>query len=60
MDNVLNDAEMDAISGAVLGTETRVWEQTLINRYGLEKNGGLLLNKVNSITLKNWWQYGIK
>lgn len=37
----------------------RVGEQTLINQYGLQKNGGLLLNKINSIAPKNWWQYGI-
>lgn len=41
-------------------TGARVWEQTLINQYGLQKNGGLLLNKINSIAPKNWWQYGIK
>lgn len=41
-------------------TQARVWEQTLINQYGLQKNGGLLLNKINSIAPKNWWQYGIK
>ena len=41
-------------------TQARVWEQTLINQYGLQKNGGVLLNKINSIAPKNWWQYGIK
>ncbi|WP_443946600.1 RHS repeat-associated core domain-containing protein [Pedobacter sp. AW1-32] len=41
-------------------TGARVWEQTLINQFGLQKNGGLLLNKINSIAPKNWWQYGIK
>ena len=41
-------------------TEAKVLVQTLINRYGLPKNGGLLLNKINSIAPKNWWQYGIK
>lgn len=41
-------------------TGARVWEQTLINQYGLQKNGGLLLNKINSISPANWWQYGIK
>ena len=40
-------------------TGARVWEQTLINQYGLQKNGGLLLNKINSVSPKNWWQYGI-
>jgi hypothetical protein len=41
-------------------TGARVWEQTLINKYGLQKNGGLLLNRINSIAPKYWWQYGIK
>jgi|GEM_PF-2327164 len=41
-------------------TGGRVWEQNLINQYGLQKNGGLLLNEINSIAPKNWWQYGIK
>lgn len=40
--------------------QARIWEQTLINQYGLQNNGGLLLNKINSISPKNWWQYGIK
>jgi hypothetical protein len=41
-------------------TSARVLEQRLINLYGLEKNGGQLLNKINSIAPKNWWQHGIK
>jgi len=41
-------------------TGARVWEQTLINQYGLQRNGGLLLNKINSIAPGNWWQYGIQ
>jgi hypothetical protein len=41
-------------------TQARIWEQTLINQYGLQKNGGLLLNKINSIAPKYWWQYDIK
>ena len=41
-------------------TQARVWEQTLINTYGLGKNGGFLLNKTNSISPKYWGQYGIK
>ena len=40
-------------------TAARTWEQTLINQHGLEKNGGLLLNKINSIAPKNWWQFGL-
>jgi RHS repeat-associated protein len=35
--------------------DARIWEQTLINQYGLGKNGGLLLNKINSIAPKYWW-----
>ncbi len=41
-------------------TGARIWEQTLINQNGLQKNGGLLLNRINSIAPKNWSQYGIK
>ena len=41
-------------------TQARVWEQTLISQYGMGKNGGQLLNKINSIAPKNWGQYGIK
>lgn len=41
-------------------TQARIWEQTLINQYGLGNNGKQLLNKVNSIAPKNWWQFGIK
>ena len=40
-------------------TGARVWEQTLINQYGLGKNGGLLLNKINSIAPKNWSMFGL-
>jgi hypothetical protein len=39
--------------------QARIWEQNLINDYGLEKNGGTLLNKINSIQQKYWGQYGI-
>ena len=41
-------------------TQARVLEQRLINQYGLGKNGGQLLNRINSIAPKHWWQYGIK
>lgn len=37
----------------------RIWEQSLINQYGLGKNGGLLVNKINSIASKYWLLYGI-
>jgi hypothetical protein len=41
-------------------TQARVFEQTLINQYGMQKNGGMLLNQINSISQKNWFLYGIK
>jgi RHS repeat-associated protein len=37
-------------------TQARVWEQTLINQYGLNN----LFNVRNSIAPKYWFQYGIK
>lgn len=40
--------------------KARILEQTLINQYGLGKNGGLLFNRINSIAPKYWGQYGIK
>jgi len=40
-------------------TQARVWEQNLINQYGLGNTGGQLLNKINSIALKNWTMFGI-
>ncbi len=41
-------------------TQARIWEQTLINRYRLQKYGGELLNKINSISRQYWLKYGIK
>lgn len=41
-------------------TGARIWEQNLINQFGLSKNGGQLLNKINSIAPKNWLKFGIK
>lgn len=39
--------------------QARVMEQTLINQFGLGKNGGQLLNKINSIAPKYWKENGI-
>jgi hypothetical protein len=52
------------IDGAVNLTKTQaqIWEQTLINRYGLGgkvTQAGQLLNKINSIAPKYWLQLGI-
>ena len=51
----------EVIKGAegLTRTQARIWEQTLINQYGLGKNGGMLYNQINSIAPKYWWQYGI-
>jgi RHS repeat-associated protein len=50
-----------AVDGAAGLTkqEARVIEQKLINQYGLQKDGGQLLNKINSIAEKYWSQNGI-
>ena len=56
---LLNYRVMDGATG-LSKTSAKVWEQTLINQYGLQKNGGYLLNKINSIAPKNWLRYGIK
>jgi RHS repeat-associated protein len=51
-----------AIQGAQNLTKqnARIWEQKLINQYGLGKNGGQLLNKINSISSKFWESLGIE
>ncbi|MFZ4796423.1 MAG: hypothetical protein ACOYMA_02955 [Bacteroidia bacterium] len=38
----------------------RVYEQNLINKYGLGTKGGQLFNKINSISEKNWFKFGIQ
>lgn len=44
----------------LLEIEARKMEQFFINKYGMQKNGGQLYNKKNSIAPKYWDQYGIK
>ena len=39
--------------------EARAMEQILINRYGLARFGGALLNEINSIAPRYWYLYGI-
>ncbi len=41
--------ELEGLNGLSLG-DARAVEQTLIDSYGLGKNGGSLLNKINSIS----------
>ena len=40
--------------------QAHIQEQLLINQYGLGKDGGMLLNKINSISPNKWNQYNIK
>jgi hypothetical protein len=40
--------------------QARVGEQIRINALGLQRNGGQLLNRINSVASKYWEQYGIK
>jgi RHS repeat-associated protein len=40
--------------------EARIWEQTQIIKFGLQKSGGQLLNLRNEIAKKYWDLYGIK
>ena len=42
------------VSGNFSHYQARLLEQTLINYYGLEKNGGQLFNKINSISSQKW------
>ncbi|HXB58566.1 MAG TPA: RHS repeat-associated core domain-containing protein [Candidatus Acidoferrales bacterium] len=51
----------EAVKGAnnLTKMQARVYEQNLINRYGLQGEGQLL-NKINSIDEKYWAQHGIK
>jgi len=46
-------------TGKMTRRGARILEQQLINKYGLGKNGGQLLNKINSISPKRWDIFGI-
>jgi len=50
----------ERVAKGLTKTDARIIEQKLINQYGMESNGGTLLNKINSIAPKNWAKYGIK
>jgi len=39
--------------------DAKFMEQLLINKFGLQKNGGQLYNKIYSISPSKWHQYGI-
>jgi hypothetical protein len=46
--------EIEAVVGGLTKLEARSVEQVLINASGLQKEGGDLRNKINSIARKNW------
>lgn len=52
----------EAIPGAsnLSRTGAGVWEQRLINQYGLRRNGGQLFNRINSISPSKWHLNGIR
>ncbi|RLJ30848.1 RHS repeat-associated protein [Chryseobacterium sp. 7] len=50
--------QIKGASGMTL-QQARVAEQNLINQYGLQKNGGQLINKINSIAPKYWSSFGV-
>jgi hypothetical protein len=52
--------QYDIVAEGLTKIDARISEQLMINDYGLQKNGGLLLNKINSISEEFWSMYGIK
>ena len=57
-----NELDFQVIKGTgkLSRIQSRIIEQTLINSYGMQKNGGMLYNKINSISKQKWSNYGIK
>ena len=57
--NTLRYVPMDG-TGNLSRIQARIIEQRLINAYGLQKMGGQLYNKINSIRPgESWFRYGI-
>ena len=56
-----NRADLDYVIKDMYLTKTqaRVWEQNMINKYGLIKNGGQLFNLRNEISPYKWFKYGV-
>lgn len=50
----------EKIEDGLTKTQARIMEQNLINKYGIQKNGGQLYNRINSISSKFWDKYKIK
>ena len=47
-------------TGSLNRTQARIMEQNLINKHGMQKNGGQLYNQRNSISPKFWNGLGVK
>ncbi len=47
-------------TGNLTCRKAHIMEQNYINKYGMQKNGGQLFNKINSISPKKWDNFGIK
>ena len=54
------ELEYETIMNDLSKEQAHIQEQLLINQYGLGKDGGVLLNKINSISPNKWNQYNIK
>jgi len=54
------DLRYRSIKSGLTKTGARIYEQNLINQYGMQKYGGSLFNLRNSIAPKYWNKYGIK
>ena len=51
--------QFEPITTTLDHNRSRIIEQQLINKYGLQKNGGQLFNKINSISPQKWGKWGI-
>ncbi len=51
--------KFETITNTLDHNGSRVAEQVLINKYGLQKDGGQLINKINSISPKHWDKHGV-
>ncbi|MDD7461266.1 MAG: FG-GAP-like repeat-containing protein [Prevotellaceae bacterium] len=58
-DGLTSTLRFKEIKGKYSYREARRLEQMYINKYRLQKHGGQLYNKINSIAPKRWDEYGI-
>lgn len=53
------DLRYEPIEHGLTKMQARIIEQTIINRFGMQKTGGILYNRINSISPRYWESYGI-